>query len=188
MTSCLRGIRGSCEGWPRPGAGLLLFGKVSNRCQYQSAVGTEGITQRRRTRDKGANCCMTAHELRLYTWGYSGRSQADLFQLMTEHQISLVVDVREKPWSRDAQWRKAALMAAFGEHYHHLPELGNRTRSVQKVQLVNEERGLARLEVLLRTHRRLLLMCLERDHSLCHRSYVARRILERVEGLEVAHL
>jgi uncharacterized protein (DUF488 family) len=131
---------------------------------------------------------MAADELRLYTWGYSGRTQADLFQLMTEHQISLVVDVRERPWSRDPQWRKPALTATFGEHYHHLPDLGNRTRSVGNVQLVNEERGLARLEELLRTHRRLLLMCLEREHHRCHRSYVAQRMRERMEGLEVAHL
>lgn len=131
---------------------------------------------------------MAAHELRLYTWGYSGRTQAELFQLMTEHQISLVMDVREKPWSRDAQWRKGSLTATFGEHYHHLPELGNRTRSVGNVQLVNEERGLARLEELLQIHRRLLLMCLERDPTLCHCSYVARRIQVRMNGLEVAHL
>jgi uncharacterized protein (DUF488 family) len=131
---------------------------------------------------------VTTDHLQLYTWGYSGHTQADLFQLMTEDQISLVVDVREKPWSRDAQWRKAALTASFGDSYRHLPELGNRTRSAQRVQLVNEERGLARLEELLDVHRRLLIMCLERDHSRCHRSYVARRMQVRIDGLEVAHL
>jgi uncharacterized protein (DUF488 family) len=127
-------------------------------------------------------------DLKLYTWGYSGRTQADLFDLMTEHQLTLVVDVRQRPWSRDTRWRKAALTATFGDNYRHLHELGNKTRSVQNVQLVNEERGLARLEELLHIHRRVLIMCLERDHSRCHRSYVARRMQERIGGLEVAHL
>lgn len=131
---------------------------------------------------------MAADKLRLYTWGYSGHTQADLLDLMTENQIGLVVDVREKPWSCDAQWRNSTLRATFQDHYCSLPQLGNRTRSVQRVQLVNEERGLARLEELLHIHRRVLIMCLERDHSRCHRSYVARRMQERIEGLEVVHL
>lgn len=131
---------------------------------------------------------MTTDHLKLYTWGYSGHTQADLFDLTTEHQIDLVVDVREKPWSRDAQWRKAALTATFGENYRPVPQLGNRTRSVGNVQLADEERGLARLEGLLQIHRRVLIICVERDHSRCHRSYVAQRMQERIEGLEVAHL
>ena len=131
---------------------------------------------------------MTTDHLKLYTWGYSGHTQADLFDLMTEHQIDLVVDVRQSPWSHEERWRKAALTATFGDGYRHLPELGNRTRSAQRVQLVNEERGLARLEGLSQIHRRVLIICVERDHSRCHRSYVARRMQERIEGLEVAHL
>lgn len=131
---------------------------------------------------------MTTDNLKLCTWGYSGKSQADVFGLMTEHQLALVVDVRQRPWSRDGQWRKAVLTATFGANCRHLPDLGNRTRSVQRVQLVNEERGLARLEELLHVHRRVLIICLERDHSRCHRSYVAQRMQERIEDLEVAHL
>jgi len=131
---------------------------------------------------------MAVDDLRLYTWGYTGHTQADLFELMTEHQITLVVDVRQKPWSRDARWRKAALAATFGANYRHLPELGNRTRSAQRVQLVNEERGLGRLEGVLQIHRRVLIICVERDHSRCHRSHVAERMQERMESLEVVHL
>jgi len=130
---------------------------------------------------------VTTDNLKLYTWGYSGHTQANLFDLMTEHQIDLVVDVRQRPWSHEERWRKAALTASFGDSYRHVPELGNSSRSAQRVQLVNEERGLGRLEGLLQIHRRVLIICVERDHSRCHRSYVAQRMQERIEGLEVAH-
>ena len=131
---------------------------------------------------------MTADSLKLYTWGYSGRTQADLFDLMTEHQLALVVDVRQKPWSRDAQWRKAALTATFGTNYRHLPDMGNRTRSLRNTELVNQARGLGQLEKLLHSHRRVLIVCLEKDHSRCHRSFVAARMQEQIEDLEVIHL
>lgn len=131
---------------------------------------------------------MATDHLKLYTWGYAGHTQADLFDLMREHQIDLVVDVRQSPWSHEERWRKAALTASFGESYRHVPELGNSTRSAQRVQLVNEGRGLARLEGLLQIRRRVLIICVERDYSRCHRSYVAQRMQERIEGLEVAHL
>lgn len=131
---------------------------------------------------------MHGHNLKLYTWGYSGRTQAELFDLMTEHRIALVVDVRQRPWSRDARWGKRELAATFGANCRHLPQLGNRSRNVPKVQLVDEEKGLAHLEELLSVHQRVLIMCLERDPSRCHRSYVAQRMEERIEGLEIAHL
>ncbi len=131
---------------------------------------------------------MHGHDLKLYTWGHSGRTQAELFDLMTEHRIALVVDVRQRPWSRDVRWGKRELAATFGANYRHLPQLGSRTRNVPKVQLVDEEKGLAHLEELLSVHQRVLIMCLERDPSRCHRSYVAQRVAERIEGLEIAHL
>jgi uncharacterized protein (DUF488 family) len=126
--------------------------------------------------------------LKLYTWGYTGRTQAELFDLMTQQRIALVVDVRQRPWSRDARWGKRELTATFGANYRHLPRLGNRSRNVPKVQLVDEEKGLAHLEELLSVHQRVLIMCLERDPSRCHRSYVAQRMEERIEGLEIADL
>ncbi len=83
---------------------------------------------------------------------------------------------------------KGELAATFGANYRHLPQVGNRTRSVRKVQLVDEERGLAHLEELLSVHQRVLIMCLERDPSRCHRSYLAQRMAERIEGLDIADL
>jgi hypothetical protein len=66
--------------------------------------------------------------LKLYTWGCAGRTQAELFDLMTKHHIALVVDVRQRPRSRDARWGKRELAATFGTNYRHLPQLGNKTR------------------------------------------------------------
>ena len=126
----------------------------------------------------------------LYTIGYGGRSPAQVAALLTEHKISVLVDVRASPLSRIPAYNKNTLshyLDGWSITYHHIQALGNANRNAgadAPIHLEDEALGLEELRHVLETwprpadHPYVAIMCAERDHRGCHRTYIAERLPE----------
>ena len=73
---------------------------------------------------------------------------------------------------------KTHLEKTLKEKYLWVPELGNKTRDIDNIQLVDEEKGLQKLLELAEKHEHIVLLCAEKKDEDCHRSYVLNRFLE----------
>lgn len=141
----------------------------------------------------------------LCTAGYEGRSADDLVHLLTQHQVQVVVDVRERPLSRKRGLSKTALserLAAEGVEYVHVRELGNpkQYRDALKDgwdfdEFASEFRSLlaAQTDALtalgdVAASKKTCLLCFEADPASCHRSLVAEVLAESAKDFEVIHL
>ncbi len=71
----------------------------------------------------------------IYTIGHSNRSLAEFLELLREHSVKQLVDVRRFPGSRSQpQFQKDTLANALadeGARYHHLESLGGRRSAVR---------------------------------------------------------
>jgi uncharacterized protein (DUF488 family) len=147
----------------------------------------------------------TKKMFRLYTVGYSRYKIEELVQLLTAHQVNVLIDVRRIPWSRKPGFSGASLeqrLALAGIDYQHIPFLGPEVAArnylrqtgdwawfkatylaqLRQVEprLVEEFQALAGL--------RVCLLCLESDPRACHRSLLAGRIIALGLTDRVVHL
>jgi len=119
----------------------------------------------------------------IYSIGYQGISAADLHRILIEKNVTHLVDVRSKPYSRwKKEFNKAALERRFepsgiayiwkGDVLGGLSEIGEAAIK----WLADFEKG-----------RTVCIMCMEQDPAKCHRSYeIGRRIL--VYDTKIDHL
>lgn len=138
----------------------------------------------------------------IYTIGHSTHSSEKLLQLLKEHVITTICDVRSHPYSRyNSQFNREALREVLKSErisYVYLgKELGGRSSDkrcyrngqIQYDLLANTEvfrQGINRLKQEMRSHQ-LSLMCAEKDPLQCHRTIlVSRRLVE--EGIPVFHI
>lgn len=140
----------------------------------------------------------------IYTVGYERRSGDDLISALVDAQIEVLVDVRQKPFSRKPDFRKVALATLcdesgiryetwtrLGSTQHQresLRETGDYTRfyrlfrDLMKRGRKNEIRALADLSATAT----IALICYERAHDECHRSVVAELAAELCDASVVA--
>ncbi len=121
------------------------------------------------------------------TIGYGGLSGANhLVKMLTEMNAELVVDVRLKPW---CSWNKdfCALtlknkLSGADMDYFWTEDLGNITRDVRDIKLLNEKRGLEKVLALVKTYSygTVVLLCAEADETRCHRLYIKNKLVEAV--------
>jgi uncharacterized protein (DUF488 family) len=130
----------------------------------------------------------------LFTIGYASRTVAELIRELRAAGIGLVLDVRDKPISRQSGFSKRALSEALedaGIHYEHAGFAGNpktlrdasnsRADALAKFErhldrhpgIVEELRD--RIALAGRAGTKVALLCLERDPATCHRTVLARR-------------
>jgi uncharacterized protein (DUF488 family) len=147
---------------------------------------------------------MAAAQNHLYTLGYEGLDINTFVARLQAVGTKTVVDVRELPLSRKRGFSKSSFkqaLAAVGIEYHHLPQLGcpkpirNRyradgdwnayTRSF--LSYVATQVAPVRELVKLVSASPACLVCFEADHTLCHRSFVARAA-RKFGGPAVMHL
>lgn len=139
---------------------------------------------------------------RIMTIGHSAHSAERLLELLTQHRVTAVADVRSSPYSRlNPQFNRETLRATLkkaGIAYAFLGrELGARSEDLEcydkgKVQYgrlaqTREfNQGIARL---LKGSEKytIALLCAERDPLYCHRSILVSRILEKL-GVEMIHI
>ena len=138
------------------------------------------------------------------TIGYEGASISEFVAALEGEGVSVLVDVRDVPWSRKPDFCKFPLSAALndaGIEYTHLQALGNPEdgrdaaksgdvdlyRSIYASQLASEPAAAALAEVTALAANGLpCLMCLERDPKSCHRNMIAETLESR--GLAIRHL
>ncbi|CAG0984263.1 hypothetical protein FLAV_01940 [Flavobacteriales bacterium] len=120
------------------------------------------------------------------TIGYGGRDTSSLISALKEMNTDAVIDVRYKPycgWNRDfcGEVLKEKL-AAEGIDYLWISDLGNITRDINDIKLVNEERGIEKvLSVAAQyDYNMVVLLCAEANEKKCHRSYVRDKLAAAV--------
>jgi uncharacterized protein (DUF488 family) len=120
-----------------------------------------------------------SHPTRVSLIGYSGTKPTDFFAKIEQMNPDLIVDVREDPnHAYLATYTKTQLEKRLEDKYVWIPELGNKTRDINNIQLVDEEVGLRRLSELAKKHEHIALLCAEKRDEDCHRSYVRNRLLQ----------
>lgn len=138
----------------------------------------------------------------LFTIGHSTHSIEHFLQLLAQHQVEAVCDVRSVPYSRhnpqfNREPLKAALRAAGIAYVFLGKELGARSENpacyisgkVQYNYLSDEpqfKEGLKRVRTGMETLR-VTLMCAERDPLICHRTILVCREL-RSPDLSIHHI
>jgi uncharacterized protein (DUF488 family) len=142
----------------------------------------------------------------LFTIGYEHATQGAFLDALGEADVGLLVDVRAVAASRRPGFSKRQLAAGVDERgidYLHLRGLGTpadgRTaaragrhaemRRIFEAELETDRaKGeMAELMEIVRSGRRVCLVCYERDPAHCHRSIVAERVCEAL-GIGVEHL
>ena len=131
----------------------------------------------------------------LFTIGYGGASVEGLIAALTAEHVVTLVDVRTMPRTRVPGFGKAALQISLPANqiaYRHVRELGaanwqDASPGARSDLLNDEPAGLRILAELVADHP-VALMCAEKDHRACHRSYIAEQLTALVPDLRVQHL
>lgn len=134
----------------------------------------------------------------LFTIGYEQKTQEEMLDELEAAGVALVIDVRAVAASRRPGFSKTALAAglkARGIDYLHLRPLGTpaagreaaragriaEMRAIYAGQLETPEAALALEQALDEASKRpAALLCYEREAPDCHRSMLARRMVERM--------
>ncbi|GLK66678.1 DUF488 family protein [Hansschlegelia plantiphila] len=144
---------------------------------------------------------------RLFTIGYEGATPNALADALATAGVETLVDVRAVANSRRPGFSKRALSAGVDERgvgYLHLRALGTPAegraaarsgrhddmRRIFAAHLETEaaQEELAALKALVRTGRKLCLLCFEREPQHCHRLMIAERIEVDDPSLAIEHL
>ncbi len=147
---------------------------------------------------------MAMHEpAPIFTIGYGRRSLHEFIELLTRHNVTTLLDVRSRPYSRwQPEFRKQnleMLLPVSGIEYRfHGDALGGkpddptcRRGGHVDYTLIREktwfQAGLDDLETHAREGRRIAIMCAEQKPEHCHRTWlITPELLER--GIDVQHI
>lgn len=140
----------------------------------------------------------------LLSVGYEGRSLSDIVDLLVEHDVDILVDVRLNAISRKPGLSKTALsdaLATAGIEYLHERKLGNprdnrddfrlglkAARDRYRRSLFNGGQSAYSDTVALARTQRVALFCYEKSHVACHRSCIAERATCENPSMEVVEL
>ena len=111
----------------------------------------------------------------ILTIGYGGKRPKDFFEELERLKPCYVVDVRADPTRAFLYVFTKPWLERHVENYMWIRELGNKTRKLPPV-LVNEELGMAKLRMLARNVKRIVLLCAEKDERRCHRLYIKEKL------------
>lgn len=111
----------------------------------------------------------------LYDLGYSQIQDSDLLLQLIGKLDAIVIDVRFSPKSRGPQWRASNLQSQFGDRYIHIPELGNVNYKGGPIKLLDEDSGLAKLNLMAQSSS-LVLMCVCSNRDTCHRLTIVKEM------------
>jgi uncharacterized protein (DUF488 family) len=138
----------------------------------------------------------------VYSVGYEGFTLDGFTQCMIQNHVDLVVDVRLNAVSRKPGFSKKGLAAALdsvGVAYLHEPKLGNPPENRDSFRTGDVQLGRKRIQRRLNNgshdalcsvaelarHRRIAVLCVERDHQRCHRSVITDALVGLEPQLEV---
>ena len=130
-------------------------------------------------------------KLQIWTIGHSNRSLETFLNLLNEHKIQVLADVRRFPTSKLEHFKREALekwLPKQGIEYVWLgEELGGYRRGGYKKHMRTElfREGIKKLLEIART-KRTCIMCMEVNPKYCHRRFISAH-LER-KGVRVIHI
>jgi len=142
----------------------------------------------------------------LFTIGYEQAVVGNVIDELAEAKVDVVIDTRAVAASRKPGFSKRQLAAGLDERgigYLHLQGLGTpkegreaaRSGKMDKLfkiysahlKTARAQEELDELTTLAKSGKRLCLLCFERDHTQCHRQWIAEEVQART-GMPVTHL
>ncbi len=141
--------------------------------------------------------------MRVFTVGHSNHDEQAFLNLLRQHEIDVVADVRSQPYSKyasqfNAEQIKRALAAAGVEYVFLSKELGGRPDGDEFYDDEGHVRydrvarsplflqGIERLEKGMRNYR-VAMLCAEENPADCHRHLLVGRVLAE-RGVELLHI
>ena len=130
-------------------------------------------------------------ELTIWTIGHSNRSKEEFLNLLREHSIEVLADIRSFPTSKIEHFKKENLekwLPENGVEYVWLgKELGGYRKGGYKRHMRTKlfREGVQKLLEIAR-QKRTCMMCMEKNPKYCHRRFLSA-YLER-KGVEVIHI
>jgi uncharacterized protein (DUF488 family) len=122
----------------------------------------------------------------LYTLGYTGL-KPELIAQAAQAKHALVVDTRYRAQSRQPHWNKKALTLLLGQHYVHLPSLGNvNYKNGGEIVIADPDVGVPFVVQRLQKQP-VVLLCVCADVDTCHRKVVAE-LVQAACGCDVQHI
>ncbi|MFQ6064556.1 MAG: DUF488 family protein [Candidatus Bathyarchaeia archaeon] len=134
---------------------------------------------------------MQFSEISIWTIGHSNRSTKYFLDLLAEHGIEVLIDVRRFPTSKVEHFRREEMekwLRKHGIEYIWMGgELGGYRRGGYRVYMKTKQfaEGAARLLELAK-EKRVCIMCLEPNPKYCHRRYISA-YLEK-QNVKVIHI
>lgn len=126
---------------------------------------------------------------RLYTYGYNSYQIARVIDHLLNEGVRHVVDVRFKPYSRNPDFRSAALrshLTAAGIRYTHMPGLGNVNYKGGDIMLADPSK-IEELRQMVETEEGVCILCVCARVKDCHRRLISDT-LQGMTGLQVVDL
>jgi len=130
-------------------------------------------------------------ELTIWTIGHSNRSKEEFLNLLREHSIEVLADIRSFPTSKIEHFKKENLekwLPENGVEYVWLgKELGGYRKGGYKRHMRTKlfREGVQKLLEIAK-QKRTCMMCMEKNPKYCHRRFLSA-YLER-KGVEVIHI
>ncbi|MEM3783464.1 MAG: DUF488 domain-containing protein [Candidatus Bathyarchaeia archaeon] len=127
----------------------------------------------------------------VWTIGHSNRSKDVFLEMLKEHEIQALVDVRSFPTSKVEHFKRESMEKWLSEHgiaYAWLgKELGGYRKGGYKRHMRTKvfREGIKKL-LEIASQKRTCIMCLEPNPKYCHRRFIATH-LER-KGVKVTHI
>jgi uncharacterized protein (DUF488 family) len=142
---------------------------------------------------------------RIYSVGYEGFTLDALVERLATARVTVLVDVRLNPVSRRPGFSRRKLegaLATAGIAYVHEKPLGNPPDNRDSFRYGDAEDGRARMRsilsngagealdrvVALASEQRIAVLCVERDHTRCHRGVVVEMAVELNPAIEVLQI
>jgi uncharacterized protein (DUF488 family) len=127
----------------------------------------------------------------IWTIGHSNRSISTFIELLSEHKIQVVIDIRSFPTSKIEHFKKEQMekwLPQYSIEYVWLgKELGGYRRGGYKKHMRTKtfREGIRRL-LEIAQNKRVCVMCMEVNPKYCHRRFISA-YLER-KGIKVQHI
>jgi uncharacterized protein (DUF488 family) len=120
----------------------------------------------------------------IFTIGYSNKNINTFIEKLNENKITLVIDVRSKPYSRNPQFNRTYLEKELNKHSINYLFKGNNLGGLY--ENIDFEANINQV-VQLSLSQRLVVMCTEGEPEKCHRYRTIAPALE-IRGKIVTHL
>jgi uncharacterized protein (DUF488 family) len=129
--------------------------------------------------------------LQIWTIGHSNRSIAAFVELLREHEIQVIVDVRSFPTSKIEQFKREQMEKWLSEHGIEYTWLGKMLGGYRKGGYKKHMKtkifrdGIKHLFEVAK-NKRTCIMCMELNPKYCHRRFISEHLEKK--GIKVVHI